>query len=123
MTIKQAIDYLDETVPNMVEDPIKLKWLNDLDTRLYKDLWLSHEGLRDAAFSGYPLDADMETELLVPVPYTDIYPLYMEMMIHAINGETVKYNNAASRYNTVYIGLADWINRAYKPVGFGLRLW
>jgi hypothetical protein len=124
MTIRQAIERLDELVPNMVTDEVKVSWLHALDSRLYRDVWLSHAGTDAVVWNGYQPGVDMDTEMLAPSGYEDIYPLYMEMMIHATNGEIKRYNNAAQRYNATIVAMMDDINRNHMPKSVcGLRLW
>lgn len=123
MTIRQAIERLDELVPNVVTDETKVQWLHYLDSRLYRDVFLSHHGTDEVAFNGYPPGVDLDTEMLAPAGYTDIYPLYLEMMVHAADGEITRYNNAMQRYNSTLIALMDDINRHYMPKSVcGLRL-
>lgn len=117
MTINEIIAHVNMLTPNMIEDSTKVKWLGDLDLILYRDVFLSHHGTDEVAFSGYDANTDLDTELLIPAPYSDIYRWYIEMMICDINGEITKYNNAANKYNTALVAVMDYYNRSYKPKG------
>ena len=59
----------------------------------------------------------METELLVPAPFDEVYLRWLEAQIDYANGEYDKYNNAILMYQTAYDGYANYYNRTHMPVG------
>lgn len=117
MTIQNAIELVDSLTYNQIDMMPKIKWLSDLDGTVNSDILLAHEGTDNREFKGYGPDQDLETELLVPEPYDEIYRWYLEMKIHDTTGEIIKYNNAAAKYNAAYIAYADYINRKHTPKG------
>lgn len=117
MTIQNAIELVDSLTYNQIDMMPKIKWLSDLDGTVNSDILLAHEGTDNREFNGYGPDQDLETELLVPAPYDEIYRWYLEMKIHDTTGEIIKYNNAAAKYNAAYIAYADYINRKHTPKG------
>ena len=117
MTIQNAIELVDSLTYNQIDMMPKIKWLSDLDGTVNSDILLAHEGTDNGEFKGYGPDQDLETELLVPAPYDEIYRWYLEMKIHDTTGEIIKYNNAAAKYNAAYIAYADYINRKHTPKG------
>lgn len=117
MTIQNAIELVDSLTYNQIDMMPKIKWLSDLDRTVQNDILLAHEGTDNREFNGYGPDQDLETELLVPAPYDEIYRWYLEMKIHDTTGEITKYNNAAAKYNAAYIAYADYINRKHTPKG------
>ena len=117
MTIQNAIELVDSLTYNQIDMMPKIKWLSDMDRTVQNDILLAHEGTDNREFKGYGPDQDLETELLVPAPYDEIYRWYLEMKIHDTTGEIIKYNNAAAKYNAAYIAYADYINRKHTPKG------
>ena len=124
MTIELAIKKTDELMPNDVEQRDKVSWLSMLDGMVYRDVWLCHDILRDREFTRYTPETPVDTELLIPEPYDEIYRWYLEMHICDVNGEVQKYNNASAKYNTALLAYMDYCNRSYRPVPrTELKLW
>jgi len=113
MTIQDAIDQVNELKPNQVDDGQKVKWLEDLDRRIFVEIIQKHTG--DGLPTEEPEDyADQDPDtytLLVPAPFDMIYRWYLEMQIDLANMEMDKYNNSAAH-----------VNREYMPVGRG-KVW
>lgn len=122
MIIREAIGSADELVPNSYTNNDKIRWLNTLDGKIKKELIDMHEGGDDIRFDGYG-DVDMEKELLVSAPYDCIYPLYIEMQIHYYDGDTARYNNAASAFDAAYSDFAAWYNRTRLPIQRKRSFW
>ena len=96
MKIREAIETVDRLLPNQYETPDKVRWLSELDGIVYRDIICTHEHEKEPEpFTGYGEDVDLETELLIPWPYDEIYRWYLGMKICDANGETTKYANEA----------------------------
>jgi hypothetical protein len=117
MTIMEALHRIDELKPNSYSQAEKIKWLSSLDGVIKSEIIDTHEGGEDIAFSGYPDDADLITELLVPAPYDDIYLKWLEAQIDYTNGEYGKYNNSLIAYNDAYDLYQRHYNRTHMPKG------
>lgn len=117
MTIADAISRIDTLKPNAYADEDKIHWLAKLDGQIYEEVFKTHEDNPLESFSGYNNDTDIETtELLVPAPYDDIYPLWLETRIDYSNGEYNKYNVSITMFNTEYRSFTNYYNRTHKPV-------
>lgn len=80
------------------------------------DIICTHEHEKEPEkFTGYGEDVDLETQLLIPWPYDEIYRWYLGMKICDANGETTKYANEAAKYNSYYQGYFNAYNQAYMP--------
>ena len=123
MTIAEAIDLVNRLTANQVSDTDKISWLNKLDLMIYQNILSAHWICGLEPFTGYELGQDPDTVLLVPPPYDEIYRWYLEMQVHTVNGETAKYNGAASRYNMALQDYMDFINRRHKSKGVRVRWW
>ena len=116
MTIREAIDQLDRLEPNQYDNEEKVRWLSELDGIAHREILSELEG-QALDFSGYGTDCDMDgTQLLIPWPFDEIYRWYLEMKIADANGEIVRCNNAAAKYNQYYTAFENACRRRSMPV-------
>ena len=71
----------------------------------------------DIMFNGYDATTALDTVLLVPAPYDDVYIRWLEAQIDYANGEYGKYNNSMALYNTAYATYERYYNRTNMPLG------
>ena len=121
MTIIEAINRVDTIKPNSYGQTEKIRWLSELDGIIKNEIFDTHEGGENILFSGYTDDTAIDTVLLVPAPYDDIYIHYMEMRIDYANNEYGKYNNSMVMYNTAYSAFERYYNRNHMPISRGQR--
>lgn len=117
MTIMDALYRIDEVKPNSYSQSEKIKWLSSLDGVVKREVIDTHEGGEGVVFNGYTEEVDLQTVLLVPAPYDDIYLRWLETQIDYANGEYGKYNNSITMYNNVYTAFANYYNRTHMPIG------
>lgn len=115
MTILEAIHKVDTVKPNSYTQPEKIKWLSTLDGIIKTEIIDTHEGGEGIVFDGYHDDTDLDTQLLVPAPYDDIYIRWLEARIDYANNEYNKYNNSATAYNTDFEAYARHYNMNHMP--------
>lgn len=116
MTIQQALDHIDECKPNMFSYAQKLFWLNEADMQVYTEIISQHEGLPEGyTFTGYNLETDPDTVLLVPDVYADLYQHALARKMDWANGETDKYNTNTILFNTRFQELGDYWTRTHMP--------
>ena len=116
MKIIEAIKEIDSLKHNTYPQPIKLRWLSRLDYMVKKHIIDTHEG-DEVTFTGYDDSTDLQTELLVPAPYDEVYLRWMEAQIDYHNGEYDRYNNAMDMFHTAYEGYQNYYNRTHMPKG------
>lgn len=114
MTIKEAIETTDTLKPNVFHNREKMKWLSELDGKIKKEIFDTHEG--SPSFDGYDEDTDSATPLLVPEPYSDVYIKYLMAQIDFHLAEIARYNNDMILFNTAYDDLARWYHRTHRPL-------
>ena len=114
MTLGQALETTDELKANHYSEEVKIRWVNDLESLLYYELIYWHEDAPAEAPEPYTAQ-DMERELMVPDPYSDVYLKYLYAQIDFHNAEFSRYNNSAMLYNTALTTYADWYNRNHAP--------
>ena len=117
MTILEAINRVDATKPNSYTQVEKVDWLSTLDGIVKSQIIDTHEGGEGVVFDGYDADTPLDTELLIPAPYDDIYIRWLEARIDYANGEFGKYNNSLTAYNDAYELYANYYNRKHMPKG------
>lgn len=117
MTIFDAINRIDAIKPNSYTQLEKIRALSTLDGIIKDSIIDTHEGSENVVFAGYTQETALTTELLVPAPYDVIYLYWLESTIDYWNGETGKYNNSISLYNTAYSEFEKYYNRTHMPKG------
>ena len=115
MKIIEAINQIDSLKHNTYSHDNKVSWLSRLDAMVKKHIIDTHEG--EVEFTGYNSLTDVQTELLVPEPYDEVYLRWMEAQIDYYNGEYDKYNNAIDMFNTAFNAYQNHYNRTHMPKG------
>ena len=121
MTIFEAISALDRLKPNGYSQDDKVRLLSALDGIVKREIIDSHEGGEGIRFVGYGEATPLDTPLLIPAPYDDVYVRYLEMQIDYLNGEFEKYNNSSDAYNQALSDFEKAYNREHKPTSCGRR--
>ena len=117
MKILEAITKIDTLKPNSYSQDEKIKWLSTLDGVIKTEIIDTHEDGEGIVFNGYESDTSLDTELLVPSPYCDVYIRYLEAQIDYANAEYGKYNNSMAMYNSAYSSFERYYNRTHMPKG------
>lgn len=116
MTLREAIDKVDGQKPNKYTAEEKVAWLSDLDFGIYNDVILTHEHDADIPeFKTYDA-TDLDKTLIADEPYCQLYTAYLKMKIDEENGDTTRYNNAATLFNAYYDNYAKHINKTRMPI-------
>lgn len=121
MTIIEAVTRLDSLKHNTYSQNDKVLWLSKLDWMVKKQIIDTHEGAEATSFNGYTDETDVNTKLLVPAPYDEVYLRWMEAQIDYLNGEYDKYNNAIIMFNADFEAYAAYYNQNHRPVNRGKR--
>ena len=115
MTIIEAINRIDSLKPNNYTQEEKIAWLSTLDGIIKKEIIDTHEGTENVTFNGYQADTAVDTVLLIPFPYDDIYLKWLETQIDYANGDISKYQNSMIMYNSAYSAFERFYNRTNMP--------
>ena len=121
MTIIEAINHIDSFKPNTYTQTDKIEWLSTLDGIIKTEIIDTHEGSENVTFDEYDVDTALDTVLLVPAPYDDIYLKWLEAQIDYANGDTQKYENSMTMYNNAYSTFQRHYNRTHMPKGKSIR--
>lgn len=121
MRIMDAINRLDALKFNTYTQSDKIEWLSRLDSTVKQQIIDVHEGSDGISFSGYTDTTPLDTVLLVPAPYDEVYLRWMEAQIDYHNGEYDKFNASILMYNTAYEAFANYYKRDHMPRSRGSR--
>ena len=121
MTIIECLNTVDALIPNNYDKTDKIRWLSNLDGLIYNNIIKTHEGAEDVEFSGYDIETPLETVLIVPAPYDDVYIKWLEAQINYAIGETGKYNNSLIAYNDAFSAFERHYNRTHMPKSTSLK--
>lgn len=117
MTILDAIRQVDGLIHNTYTQEEKVQWLSYVDATVKEQLIDTHEDPPEVIFESYDAYTPMDTVLLVPEPYADLYPRWLEAQIHYYNAEYGKYNQAIAMYNAALKAYTSHYNRTHMPKG------
>lgn len=115
MKINRALEIINQTHPSEYDRDTMVGWLSDLDKRAY-EIMLRHEMDAPVDFGGYNGDTDGDTEMLIPSPYDEIYPQYLDMKVSLADRDYPYYNNAAVLFEGMWREYTAYVNRTYMPV-------
>ena len=119
MTIAEVIAQVDELEPNQYSEEAKLRWLNELDAQIYREVIETHDDPICESFEPYE---STEQELLVPFPWDgELYRWSLITQIRLHNAESMRYNQAVTAFGAAYQSFADWYNRTHRPKAEGSR--
>lgn len=121
MTISEAISRTNDIKPCAYDEPRKIAWLSELDGMIKTEIIDTHHDGESISFTGYDIDTDVTTKLLVPAPYDVLYLRYLEMKIDYSNGEYGKYNNSLAMFNAAYTAFQNYYNGKHMPISKGKR--
>jgi hypothetical protein len=121
MTIGEAISKVDALKPNTFSPKDKVEWLSNLDARVKTKIIDTHACGHPIFFYGYDSENDMETDLLVPAPFDEMYLRWLEAMIDYHNSEDERYNNAIVLFDKAYEDYKRHYTRTHMPNSSGDR--
>lgn len=121
MKIRDAIERIDSHKHNIYTQNDKIAWLSRLDSMVKTLIIDAHEGGESVEFTGYDDSTDLNTEMLVPAPFDEMYLRWLEAQIDYSNGEYGKYNNAITMYQTAYDAYANHYRRTHMPKSTAIK--
>ena len=87
MTVKEVIETVDALRPNEIAAEDKRKWLYELESRIYEDLYVTHEHEGIGFTDTEKITSDGTTELFIKAPHDEIYILYLCSLIDFYHAE------------------------------------
>ncbi|MBE5928500.1 MAG: hypothetical protein E7267_03890 [Lachnospiraceae bacterium] len=118
MTIQEVISNVDTVKPNMIDDGVKIIWLNEVENAVYRIMKL-RKGSENTKKPHLTIESDADYELLLPDEFSGIYTHYISAMIDYNNGETARYNNSMIMYNNTMNDFENYWYRTHPQVSDG----
>lgn len=112
MTAEKSISTADELRPNSILKELKLKWLCDIESRIYNEVFITHKN-GDSKFTDTENITGGTTLFLKP-PYDEVYILYLCSMIDFYNGEYGRYNNDNALLKALYKDFCIYYNSTHE---------
>lgn len=123
MKVREAIDRTDSLKHNTYTIEEKVEWLSRLDGLVKQQIIDTHEDGDDIVFNGYTQKENMNTTLLVPMPFDEVYIRWLEAQIDYYNGEIERYNNSIAMFQSAYDAYVRHYNRLHLPKTEKLKFW
>ena len=111
MTIRGAIDFVNQTFPNSLENTIKTTWLSQLDHQIVCEIMLLDPRILDH----YVWEYDADRELILPHTYEQLYLRYLEAQLYLTYHEASDYQNTMQLFNSLWNSFACWYADQYNP--------
>lgn len=115
MTIIEAINQADALKHNTYSQDQKVKWLSRAESMIKRLIIDTHEGGENVAFEKYDEDTALNTVLIAPEPFDELYIRYLEMQIDYTNGEIERYNGSAAMFHSAFNEFACHYHRGHLP--------
>lgn len=115
MTIRDVIAYVDEIHDNDFSDALKCRWVSECEARIWSGIMLQPL----AGFDNYEWQYDADRALLMPAPYDELYPAYLQAKIYLAYHEAQNYQNAMTAFNKLYDQASIWYAATYDPAHGG----
>lgn len=117
MTIQEAIGLLDEMKPNAMSPRLKMKALTTIEQLIHSEVVMRHvHTTEQEVVPVYTTDSDPTTELIIPDPYSDVYPKWLMCEVDRQNQEDGRYNVDRAHFENAYDTMADWYTRTHRPI-------
>lgn len=114
MKISELIALIDTVKPNAYPADLKVAWLNEVEGMVWTDIML----LSPLEFKAYSYNANTgegDIELLVAIPHSKLYNVYLAAMIDFYNGEYDRYHNSITLFNAYFSEFSRWYAMHYRP--------
>lgn len=117
MNIQQALDTVDQMMPNMMPRALKIAFLTEIEQMIHREVVMKHEHTEEQeTMPAYTENTDPGTELIIPDPYSNLYYYYVMAKIDEQNLEWDKYNAHYAIFQNKYDTMNDWYTREHMPI-------
>lgn len=116
MKLDEAIMQVEDLLRgNNISRETKVRWLSELDEKVYSEVILTHKDGEDISFVPYTPDTDGDTVLLIPFPHDAVYIEYLKMKINSELYEYTRYNANLDAYTSMMDAFRKDYNREHMP--------
>ena len=104
MTVREMLDIVDFTKKNEVSDELKIRWINDVDSRVQCEVH------RIAPEKAKRVVSENDV-LTVPDPYASLYMLFVVSMIEFSEGDYTNYARLTAEFEKSLVMYAKSVIR------------
>lgn len=114
MKIRDVLDYVIELQEPAFSETVLLRWLNQVEAEIQTEvLLLAVDGI--VQYSAEDLEAESNTELIVPAPFSKLYEDYLLWRIALGQGEAERANNLETIYHNSYLAYVRFVCGTIDP--------
>ena len=117
-TLEEVITRVDSLKPNAFTNEQKTEWINKVESRVQTEIM----DLEPDEITIYDYEKDHATELIVKLPYRDIYDFFVMRMIDFMAGDIRSYSNSMMMYNSAFDACRKALRQKHKKV-YHFRNW
>lgn len=114
MTLNDAITKFDTVCKNNIPADIKVNWISNFDSSVYKEIILAYDNSNSVSFQPYDDNTPDDTVLLIEDPYSDVYLKYLSIKKDLYYSDIARYNNDLVLFNEAYYNFKNYYNRTNK---------
>ncbi|MCH5199236.1 MAG: hypothetical protein J1E34_10075 [Oscillospiraceae bacterium] len=115
MTITQVIQNVEQMRSPTGEAELLISFINDLEWRIKREIIDNSEDGDGYPFFGYSSENDMNTELLAPPPYDEVYVQYCCYKMDLRENQIANANNSLERFENILDNLSRYWIRTHFP--------
>lgn len=110
MTVREALEYVDELYESPFSLEMKLIWLNQIEAEIQVEVLLTAvEGIVQYS------EEDLDAELIAPAPFDSIYPEYLIWRFYLAQNEAENANNQHEVLNQYYLAYVRYVADTIDP--------
>ena len=98
--------------PNAFTNEQKTEWINKVESRVQTEIM----DLEPEEMTIYDYRNDYNKELIVKLPYRDIYDFFLMAMIDYMAGDIPSYQNSMLMYNSAFDACAKALRQRHKKI-------
>lgn len=122
MTIRDALAEVQRYRPDVTLDTAEvLRWLSEIDAKIKYNVLDAFEG--SSAAREYTSETDLDTELLVEDPYSEIYRWWLCAAVDMRNNNLKYYQISMEKYAEAYEDYRSFVARTHNGRLVRRRYW
>ncbi len=98
MKVSELLAQVNKVKPNTYDNDILLRWANRAEAMVQTEAM----SILPEAVTEYTLPEDIDTDMILPPPYDQVYELYVEAQVDYAQQEFGTYNNTMVLFNSAY---------------------
>ena len=109
MTAENIIKSADKIRPNLINEATKLDWLYTIENKVAEHMTRYSQSEADTN------ELVLQSQMLLPLEYKDIYTYYIVCMIDLTNQDIAMYNNSCAYFNEMFTSWQKKWRREHLP--------